>query len=163
MASGNTLVTFFPQDNEPPTAAYALLDTRNSHPLLAFNSTATAYAIFTGIMPSNYASSGVTPSLYWTAASATTGSVGWAISFERMAPSGIDIDANAFSVTITIGALTVPGTAGVILTSAVAVSNGTNMAGVAVRDMFRFKVERNIGGDDAAGNAELLGIEIRET
>ena len=34
MASGATLITFFPCDNEPPASAYATLDTRNAHPTL---------------------------------------------------------------------------------------------------------------------------------
>ena len=59
MASGDTLATFFPEDNEPPASAYATFDTRNAHPVLDFDgSTADEEAVFTGVLPRNYATAG---------------------------------------------------------------------------------------------------------
>jgi len=58
MASGNTLCTFLPTDNEPPSSNYATLDTRNAHPVLDFDDTIQEAAQFTGILPRNYRGGG---------------------------------------------------------------------------------------------------------
>ncbi len=84
LASGDTLVKFFPRDNEPPTTLYALLSTRNAHPILNFDTTTQWSAIFTDVLSRNYAGGGITVYVHWTAATATTGTVGWDVSFERI-------------------------------------------------------------------------------
>ena len=110
MASGDTLCTFFPGDNEPPTTNYATLDTRNSHPVLDFDATTQETSIYTSILPRNYAGGGITVYVHWAASTAITGTGGWDVSFERIGDGSQDIDADSFATAQTITAATVPGT-----------------------------------------------------
>ncbi len=163
MASGNTLVSFFPFDNEPPATNYATLSIRNGHPILQFNDTTQWAAIFTGVLPRNYAGGGLTVYIHATLASAITGTLGWDVSFERISDSATDIDADSFATAQTITAATVPGTSGIDLVSNVAVTNGANIDGIVAGDLFRLRVRRDVVNDTAVGNAQLLGVEIKET
>ena len=72
MASGDTLLTFFPNDNEPPSSNYATLDTRNQHPVLDFDASVDESAVFTGILPRNYGGGGVTVYLHLSASGITS-------------------------------------------------------------------------------------------
>jgi len=161
MASGNTLQGFFPYDNEPPSSNYATAGLRNGHPTLQFDDTTAWSAIFTGKMPQNYAGSiGVT--VYVTAtAIATTGTMGWTVEFERM-DAATDLDADSFASVQTITATTVPGTSGFPLTLSVAVA-AASMDGVVAGDSFRIRIKRDVANDNAAGNTEIMRVEIRET
>jgi hypothetical protein len=71
MASGNTLCVFTPYNNEPPAAIYATLDVRNYHPVLDFDGATDEEAVFTSILPRNYAGGG----LYRSARIRNTGSI----------------------------------------------------------------------------------------
>ena len=97
MASGQTLGTFLPLANEPPASAFATQSLRFSRPCLEFSASSTQRAVFTGVMPSNYAGGGVTVNLKWAAATATSGVVRWDVAFERMAEAGDDADADNFA------------------------------------------------------------------
>lgn len=163
MASGNTLSVFMPSDNEPPATLYATISTRNGHPILQFDTTTQWAAIFTGVMPRNYAGGGVTVYVHATLASATTGTLGWDVAFERMSDAATDLDADSFATAQTITAVTVPGTSGVVLVLNVAVTNGANMDSVAVGEAFRLRVRRDVANDTATGNGELMAVEIKET
>ena len=163
MASGDTLLAFFPSDNEPPTTNYATFDTRNSHPTLDFDTTTQETAIFTGIVPRNYAAGGITCYLHWAASTATSGTIGWDVSFERIGAAQQDIDADGFASAQTVTAATVDGTSGNVTITNVAVTNGANMDSIAVGELFRLRIRRDVANDTAAGDAELVGVELKET
>ena len=163
MASGDTLVTFFPADNEPPASNYATLDTRNGHPVLDFDTTTGESAIFSGVMPQHYDGGGITVILHWMATSATSGTIGWLVGFEAMKDGGDDMDSDSFAADNTVTAETVDGTSGKIDVSSTTFTDGADMDSVAAGDAFRMKITRDVANDDAAGDAELLAVEIRET
>lgn len=163
MASGDTLALFTPFDNEPPSTNYASLSMRNGlHPMLEFDQTTGESAIFSAIMPQNYANTtGVT--VYVTAmAVPTTGTMGWLLLLERM-DAGTDLDSDSFVSSATVTATTVPGTSGQPLTLNAAITKGANMDSIVAGDLFRLKVTRDVANDSAGGDVQLIGVEIRET
>src|SRR3990167_4186198 len=70
--------------NTPPTASFATPDTRNNHPVLDFDGTADESAVFGAVLPTTYASGGLSVDIYWTATSATSGDCVWLAGIERM-------------------------------------------------------------------------------
>jgi hypothetical protein len=163
MASGDTLATFTALSAEFPTSNYATPDIRNNHSVLDFDTTTGETVYFTGIMPRNYAGGGVTVYLHWAASSATSGTIGWLVAFERMGDGGTDIDADSFASDATVTAETVDGTSGIMDVSNAAIANGADMDSVVAGDTFRLRVTRDVANDTATGDAELISIEIKET
>lgn len=163
MASGNTLLSFYPFDNEPPASNPATLDTRNQHPTLDFDDTTQEIAIFTAILPRIYGGGGITVYVHAALTSATTGTVGWDVSFERMSDATTDIDSDSFATAQTVTAATVPGTSGIVLVLNVAITTGANIDSVAVGEAFRLRIRRDVANDTATGDAELLAVELKET
>lgn len=155
-------IVFKPRDNEPPSSNYATLDTRNGHPVLDFDTTTQEAAIFTGILPADYAGGGITVGVICALTSATSGTVGWDVAIERIDASSLDIDSDSFASAQTITAVTVPGTSGQVLYMSVNISNGANMDSLAAGEMFRLRVRRDVANDTATGDAELLGVTIVE-
>jgi hypothetical protein len=147
-----------PLVNEPPSSNYATLDTRNGHPTLRFDTTTQETAIFSGFMPSDYSGAGITVHIFCSLTSATSGTVGWDVSIERMDASSLDIDADSFATAQTVTAVTVPGTSGQLLKMSVNISNGANMDSLAAGEMFRLRVRRDVANDTATGDAELLRV-----
>lgn len=166
MASGDSLVTFTPLHNEPPASAYATLDTRNSHPALDFDGSTDEEAVFTGVLPRFYAGGGLTVNTFWALTSATSGSLRVQAAIERIDASSLDIDANSFTSFQSAGG-TAPGTTGQVIAVGVAFTSGAQMDSLAAGELFRLKIRRDADGtsgtDDIATDAELLGVEIRET
>ena len=97
MASGDSLLTFKPYDNEPPAATFATLDTRNGHPVLDFDGATDEEAVFTGILPANYSGGGLTIYLHVAFTTATSGSAYWNTFIERMDDGTLDVDADSFT------------------------------------------------------------------
>jgi len=162
MASGDTLVVFTPLHNEPPASNAATIDLRNQHPVLDFDTTTGESAVFSTIMPRNYAGGGVTVYVHWAASTATTGTIGWLVGFERIG-TALDIDADSFAADNTVTAATVSGTSGIVVITNTTFTDGADMDSVAVGEAFRLKITRDVAGDSAAGDAELLAVEIKET
>ena len=164
IASGDSLLIWTPLANEPPAANFATLDTRNSHPVLDFDTTTGESAVFRGVMPRHYAgTTGVTIYVHYAMTSATSGTCGWLLAFERVSDSQQDIDSDGFASNQTLTAVTVPGTSGHVDISNVAITNGANMDSVAVGEGFRLKITRDVANDSATGDAELWAIEMKET
>ena len=163
MASGDTLLIFTPLHNEPPAANYATLDTRNAHPCLDFDASAAESAVFSAIMPRNYAGGGVTVYLHYAMTSAEADTIDWDVAFERIGDQQLDIDGDSFAAVQSIDNTTVPGTTGLVDIVNAPFDNGAEMDSVAVGELFRLKVTRDATTDDAAGDAELLAVEIKET
>ena len=164
MASGDTLTVFTALSNEPPSSNYATVDTRNGHIVLDFDDTTSESAVFSGVMPQHYAgTTGVTVYLHYSMTSATSATVDWDVSFERIGAGQLDIDADSFEAVNSVDDTTVPGTSGHIDIVSVAFTDGADMDSVAKGESFRIKIARDAASDDATGDAELYKVEIRET
>lgn len=162
MASGDTLLIITPYNNEPPSATYATLDLRNYHPVLDFDAAADESAVFTAIMPRNYAGGGVTVYLHWVATDTNdTHHCFWDAAFERI--SGQDIDADGFAAVQSNDTTHPNATSGIETITDIPFTNGAQMDSVVAGDIFRLKITRDAVNDDMTGDAELLGIEIKET
>ncbi len=162
MASGNTLATLLPQQNEPPSAVYATLDLRNAHPVLdhALNE----ISVYSFIMPRHYAGGGITVNLHYAMSSATTNDIKLETYIERIGDQQQDLDADGFAAAQNTGDITVPGTSGLVDIIASTHTDGAQMDSLAVGELARLKVKRiAVAGSDAAGDLELRGIEIVET
>ncbi len=164
MASGNTLLTFFPTDNEAPTSNYATLDLRNQHPVLDHDASTEESSIFTAILPSQYSGGGLTIISRWMATSATSGDIKVGTSIERDAAAGDDMDADSFATEQT-GTATASGTSGVIFEVTTTHTSGANMDSLAAGESFRLKIARKAadGADTMTGDAELVGVLVRES
>ena len=163
MASGDTLLTFHPYNNEPPASNYATLDLRNLHPVLDFDDTTNEYAVFSAIMPRNYAGGGITAYIHYSMTTAEADTIDWDLAFERIGDQQLDIDGDSFAAVQSVDNTTVPGTSGLVDIVSIAFANGAEMDSVAVGELFRIKVNRDATNDDASGDAELHAIEIKET
>lgn len=164
MASGDTLLIFTPQCNEPPASAPATMDTRNNHPVLDFDDAANESAIFSGVMPQHYAgTTGVTVLLHYAMTTAITGDIDWDVAFERIGDAGQDIDSDGFAAVNSVDNTTVLGTSGQLDVISVTFTDGVDMDSVVAGDGFRIKVTRDAVSDTAAGDAELRFVEIQET
>ena len=163
MASGDTLLIFGPHDNEPPASNFATLDLRNGHVVLDFDASTNESAIFSGIMPQHYDGGGVTVFLHYAMSSAETGDVDWDAEFERIGDQQQDIDTDSFAAANSVDNTTVPGTSGLVDVVSIAFTNGADMDSVAAGEAFRLRITRDAASDTAAGDAELLAVEIRET
>ena len=164
MASGDTLLIFLPQHNEPPSSNNALFDTRNSHPVLDFDDTSNWDAVFTGIMPRHYAgTTGVTVYIHYAMSSAVAGDIDWDAAFERIGDQQLDIDGDSFAAVQSVDNTTVPATSGLVDIVSIAFTDGAQMDSVAVGESFRLKITRDAASDTAAGDAELVAVELKET
>jgi len=163
MAAGDTLLIWTALANEPPDDDFATFDTRNSHPVLDFDAAADEYAVFSGVLPRHYAGGGLTARLHFAMSSATSDTVIWQVSVERVGEGEQDIDADGFAAAQSSGAVTVPATSGHVAVAEVAFTDGAQMDSLAVGEGFRLRVMRDAVNDDATGDAELRWVELLET
>lgn len=163
MASGNTLCRFTAASNQPPASAFATPDVRNSILVLDFDAATDESAVFVDVLPRSYAGGGLTVMINAMHTSATTGTSRWQAQIER---SNTDLDADSFAAAES-AANTVSGTSGIITTATITFTDGAQMDSLAVGETFRLKITRDADGtsgtDDAAGDAELVSVEIKET
>lgn len=164
MASGDTLLIFTPLQNEPPSSAYATLDTRNGHVVLDFDAATDESAIFKSVLPRHYDGGGVTVYLHVAFTSATTNEARFDVAFERVGDGQQDIDSDGFASAQSVD-VTAPATSGHVEIASVAFTDGAQMDSVAVGEGFRLKITRdaNHANDDATGDAELWAVELVET
>jgi len=162
-ASGDTLQIFTPQQNQPPSTNYATFNTRNGHLVLEFDTTTQETVIFAGIMPRNYANGNLVVTVQWMAATATSGTIGWGVTFERDNDANNDLDADAWATEQIITAATVDATSGKVKTTSVTCTAGaTGTASIGPGEAFRLRVRRDVANDTATGDAQLLSVEIKE-
>lgn len=162
MAAFDVIASWVAQHGEPPTTNYATLDVRNQHPCLDFDTSTQETIYFTATCPTNYSGNGVIVYLTWAASTATSGTIGWDVSFENMRASSTDIDSDSFATAQTVTATTVPSTSGELQGSNVVVADGTNMDNLTGLDIFRVRIRRDVANDTAAGDAELYSVHIEE-
>ena len=153
-----TYATFTAEHNQPPSTAFATLDTRNSIAVLDYDAATDENAVFVGIMPEAASlGSGLIVRLHWMATSATSGNVRWGVQLER---SNTDLDSDSFDTAVEATAAA-NGTSGILTTTAITV---TTIDGITAGDVFRLKVFRNADdatNDTMTGDAELVAVEVR--
>lgn len=162
VASSKTLIHLRPLDYEPPDSLPALLDTRNSRPVLEFDSTAQWSAIWTDIIPEGTnLSSGVQVNLWWSAKTITSGTAGWDVAFERMDVSSLDTNTDNFGSAQTVSDTEVPGTSGVMLKTSTTFSLNQLPSGLTGGELYRLRLRRNVATDTAVGRIGLHMLEIQ--
>jgi hypothetical protein len=116
-------------------------------------------------MPRHYAGGGVTVYLHWAASTDTTAAhhCYWDAAFERIAADDLDIDADSFAAAQSVDTDHCNATSGKVTITAITFTNGAQMDSVVAGDLFRLRITRDAANDDLTGDAELLGIEIKET
>jgi hypothetical protein len=162
-ASGDTLAIFVPAGSTPPATNYATFNTRNAHLVLEFDTTTQETILFAGRMPRNYAGGNLVVSVSWMAATATSGTIGWGITFERDNAANNDLDADAWATEQIITAAAVDAASGkVTVTSVTCTAGATGTASIAAGYDFRLRVRRDVANDTATGDAQLLSVEVKE-
>ncbi len=164
MASGDTIASFTPQGNQQPASGYMVFNLKNQHFVLEATAGATDTAVFAAVMPRNYGGGGITAYVTWASKTSTTGNMGFDVTFERdSGGSGDDIAADHWQTPQVVTAATVPATANLLAISSVAITAGlTGTASIAAGDGYRVRVRR-LSTDTAAGVAEFLSLELKET
>lgn len=164
MASGDSLFTFLPFDNEPPASGYATPDLRNAHPCLSFDASTDEAAVFTGVLPRHYGGGGITVDLHFAATSATSGNAVLTAAFERIGDGVQNIDSDGFASAQSVTSA-VPGVSGNVKIISIPFTNGAQIDSLAVGEAFRLKVTRDAdnGSDTATGDLELIAVHGRET
>lgn len=89
--------------------------------------------------------------------------VDWDVAFERIGDQQLNIDGDSFAAVNSVDNTTVPGTSGLVDIVNITFTDGADMDSVAVGELFRIKITRDAASDDAAGDAELHAVEIKET
>ena len=85
------------------------------------------------------------------------------VSGDKTIETVLDIDGDSFAAVNSVDNTTVPGTTGLVDVVSEPFTDGADMDSVAKGEKFRLKVTRDAVSDDAAGDAELGAVEIRET
>jgi len=149
---------------EFPGTLYAIPGTRNNHPFVAFDDTTQWAVYFRGRVPwSANLAQGVTVYAQWAAASDTNvaHTIGWDVAFERLASNGQDLDSDNFGTAQTIAAAIIPASSGVTKQTSVGFTQAQLPASLALGDMFRVRIRRDVANDDSTGNAQLFQVELR--
>lgn len=171
MASGNTLCIFAARDGVPSATAGAVhgilagaASPAEGVPYVAFDSATDENVDFYGILPRHYAGGGLTMTLHW-ASGATSGAVVWNAAFRRIADDAEDIDTTAHSYDFNTVTATTASAAGEVDYAAITFTEGADMDSLAVGESFILRIRRDAdnGSDNMAGDAYLIGVEIRET
>lgn len=164
MASGDTLLVFYPYNNEPPISNYATLDTRNLHPILDFNEDTDEAAVFSAVLPRHYAGGGIIAYIHWSADGVIVNDVVWDIAFERIGDGQQDVDIDGFAAVQTVTD-TAPGTDGFVTIANISFTDGAQIDSIAVGELFRLKISRDADSqsDDMTADAELHAVELKET
>lgn len=162
-ASGDTLAIFGPAANQPPLTGYMTFNVRNGHLVLEATAGSTDTAIFCGVMPRNYAGGGLTVYVAWMAKTATSGTIGWDVTFERDNAANHDLDSDAWATAQTISAVTTDAASGKVTITSVAITAGAaGTDAIVAGDPFRIRI-RNLAAGTATGGNQITAIEIKET
>jgi len=163
-AGTKTLAVFSVLDSNPPATNFATIDTRNSVAVLEFDAATVESTFFSGIIPQGtILGSTLGAFLHFAGDTATGATVAWGICMERMTGTfgfsadnfGAGVQINQILPTSQTAAITIAGAA------AVPVPTGLTQ-GEAYRLLIR-RIATDATNDTAAGDAQLVMVELRNT
>ncbi len=162
MASGLLIEKFFPASRDLVSTNMATPDTRNLHNVLDFDDTVDKSAVFTGFMPADYGSGGLTLKIGFSHA-ATTGNVQWQAAIERIGTAQ-SVDSDSFAAANTVDDVAVGGTAGYVAVATITFTDGADMDSLAASELFRLKLTKvDATTSAAAGDTEFHFCVVTET
>ena len=168
MASGDLVVSVL--EIWPPTTLFAFMARRvgasspaEGQNVWAFDAATIWYLDFLCYLR-GYGGAGLTFTLPWTAATATSGVTRWGVAVHRLAAGVDDVDVAHTYVWNTVDA-TAPATSGFVLYTDIACTDGANIDSWANGELavVRVRREANHANDTMAGNSELWQLLARET
>lgn len=139
-----------------PSSAFATFNTRNDRPVYEFDASSAEHIRVRLVVTENaLLTSGITVSLRWMAASATSGDVVWGAKAER---SNTDADADSFDTAQTATG-TANGTSGIETVTNITL---TNIDSVAASEGLMLDIYRDAadGSDTMTGDAQLKSIVV---
>lgn len=112
-----------------------------------------------------YGGGGLTFSLVWMAATATTGNVIWGIAIRRIQDDAEDLDTAQTYDFNDSAAVAAPSASGEVSYDTITFTNGVDMDSWADGELAIVRVRRNAssGSDTMAGDAQLLDVSGKET
>ena len=169
MASGDTMFVFLPQNNEPPTTAYATLDTfagaTGVRWVLDFDgAAANESAIFSGVWPSNYAGGGINVVIHYSTSGTEVGAVQFEVSAEVLQDQD-DQDAGGqdFGTATDITDTPSTATANILDVTAAGAISHANCGSPSPGDGMRLKVTRDYDHASNTDDAQLHAVVVTET
>lgn len=159
-----TRAVFLPYAAEFPATNFPQLLLVNRRPALAFDAATDEACYWTGVAPQGMTGT-LSIVISYVMASATSGAVGFQAQLEAVtAADAMDLDATtSFDSVNNSASTTVPGTAGYLGQISITLTNADSLA---VADYFRLSLNRDADGsaitDSAAGDAYVLGVELRD-
>lgn len=167
MPTTKTLAVFDAIAGRPPATNYAQLDLRNHTVVLDFDDAVVESASFFGVLPQAYAGSDLQVVVCWSAASTISGDVIWQAEFERQAVGDAvhgthDLDTDNFGAAVSANG-TAPINSGELARTTISLP-AASADDPTPGESFRLRISRlaTSSSDTAAGDAELLAIELRE-
>ena len=158
----------YPPDDSSGSAAAQLqmkitsdvTDPQVRWPELLFDATTEEHWYWSFAMPSNYGSAPIVD-VYYKATSATTGTAAFNAKIMAITPDdAADMDIDEFAAEQTAGSEAVPGTAGIMSTISVTLSNADS---VAANDFVVLAVFRDVSEDGVTGDLEVPMVVLRYT
>ncbi len=114
------------------------------------------------MISTTYGGGAITVAVTASLTSATSGTLGWDVTFERVGVAQ-DIDSDSWATAQTITAATVPGTSGFLLTLSVSITAGsTGTDSLAAGEAYRLRIRRDVTNDTATDDAELWSVTVTE-
>lgn len=144
-----------------PSSNPAAANSRNGHPVIAYDDTTAENIIFNNTISDGYGGEDINIDIDWVAETAITGGVTWGVEVEANAPGGNDIDSDSFDTQQT-GTSTTNGTSGIITRTTITLTQAEADA-IAASDAFRLRLQRVVsdGGDDMTGDAQIVKTSMR--
>ena len=145
-----------------PSSDPAAADSRNGHPIIAFDDTVAENIVFSSLVSEDYKAGNIFIDIDWVAETAITGGVTWGIEIERNDPAGNNIDSDAFATQQTANSTT-SGTSGILTRTTIPLTQ-VLAASIEAGDSYRMRLERVVGdgGDDMVGDAQVLNVTVRQ-
>ena len=156
----STRAILLPYAAEFPASNFPELTLVNRRPALAFDATTNETCYWTVFVPQGWTGT-ITLVISYMMASAITGDTDWDVAVEAVSDGdATDLDATtSFDTVNSVDNTTVPGTAGYIDQISVTLTNNDSSAAA---DYLRISLTRDAASDTAAGDAYVLGCELRD-
>ena len=134
---------------------------RNGHECLFFDHAFNREGIIEGVLPPEYAGGGLTVTVVWAAATATSGTTGFEFQIKRIGDDTDDLDSAGSAAYNTTGSISPPAVSGELSYDDITFTHGADMDSLAAGEMFMGKIKAP--NDSFSGGTQIIRLIIAET